>query len=332
MRPFVLLPLAGLLWGLTATAAPPQKLVEARALIDDLEFEAALKALDAVEKYEGNDRSTLLEVFSLQGIAYGTLGKEARTRDAFRRLLVLEPGATIPADLPPRVRTPFFEAKDWSSSNGPLLAQPRAQLDAGRVKSVSVVIEKDVLRLARVVRFHLSAREVVEVPLKDGSAQLPVGRPSLSWWAEVLNERKGVLLELGSAEHPHEAGEVATAAAEIVETPSAGWRRPTGIAVLGAGAVAAGVGLIFGIQAHDARTKVAAATRDELGRVASLTQRDAVALETSARTQAATANVLFGVGGALAAAGVVLIILGPSGEPALALSPVPGGAVVVGSF
>ncbi len=331
MRAFALLPAAGLLWSLTAWAAPSPALDDARKLIDDLELEAALKALDAIDKSEGNDRKTLLELFTLQGIAFGTLNKEAKTRDAFRKLLVLDPEAKLPADLPPRVRTPFFEAKEWSSSNGPLTASPRAQLEASQVRSVSVAVDKDVLRLAKSVRFHLGA-QAVEVPLTGGSAQLAVGKPTVAWWAEVLTERKGVLLEVASAEQPRVDGEVAPAELAQPAPAEGSWRRPTGFVVLGAGAVAAGVGVFLGLQANEARAKVTGATRDELGRITSLTQRDATALETTARANAATANVLFGVGGALAAAGVVLVILGPSEAPSVALSPVPGGVVLTGAF
>lgn len=96
--------------------------------------------------------------------------------------------------------------------------------------------------------------------------------------------------------------------------------------------MSAGVGLVLGLMSNDARAKVTNAPRDDLGRVTGLTQREASALEASARGQATVANVLFGVGGGLAAAGVVLIILGPSAEPAVALSPAPGGVVVTGSF
>ena len=68
------------------------------------------------------------------------------------------------------------------------------------------------------------------------------------------------------------------------------------------------------------------------GRVTSITQAEAGPLEASANTQATVANVLFGVGGALGAAGLVLVIIGPSHEPTVALSPAPGGLVVHGQF
>lgn len=334
--------LTGLLWwAAPALAAPNARVEEARKLIDDLELEAAVKVLDGAEKTEGNDRAALLEILTLQGIAWGTLGKDAKTRDAFRKLLMIAPEATLPPDQPPRVRTPYLEAREWTSSNGPLTATPGVDLGDGLVRAVKVSVEKDVLRLARSVRFHLKldgADQVLEVPVTAGKAVAPVGKPSASWWAEVLSERKAVLLEVASAAKPREEWtQVAPAAAapQAVTEPvaaSGGWRRPTGVVLLGAGAVAAGVGAVMGVMSTDARARVNGATRDDLGRITDLTQREAAALETSALSQATVANVLFGVGGGLAAAGVVLIILGPSGEPAVALSPAPGGVVVTGSF
>jgi hypothetical protein len=338
MRASLPLALFGLLWCLPAQAAPASKLADARKLVDDLDYEGALKALDGAEKTEGNDRATLAEIYTLQGIAWGTLGKEAKTRDAFRKLLLIAPEATLPPDLPPRVRTPFFEAKDWASTNGPLLAVASAELSEGNVRSVKVLIEKDVLRLARSVRFHLKsdgADQTTDAPLAANQAVALVGKPSVRWWAEVLNERGGVVHEVGSAQKPREDAAVSALGAAPLESSapvSGDWRRPMGIAVAAAGAVAAGVGVVFGIQAYDARTRVAGAERDGLGRVTSITQRDAQALETAARSQATIANVLFGVGGGLAAAGVVLIIIGPDSAPSVALSPAPGGVVVSGSF
>lgn len=339
MRASALIALTALVWSSLAGAASP-RLVEARKRIDDLELEAALKVLDAVEKTEGNDRQTLRELYTLQGLAYGTLGKEAKTRDAFRKLLIIAPDSTIPSDLPPRVRTPFFEAKDWASTNGPLIATPGAELGDGLVRAVKLVMEKDVLRLARSARFHFKVDGVdqtLEAPFTAGKASVPILKPAVAWWAEVLSDRKGVLLEVGSEQKPREewTGTAPVAAVPSVDSPgptAGGWRRPTGIALLSAGAVATGVGVVFGFQSVDARARVTNATRDGEGRVTTVTQREAVALEASARNQATVANVLFGVGGAFAAAGLVLIILGPSGEPAIALSPTPGGVVVSGSF
>jgi len=337
MRALALITLLASGW---AAAAPPPRLEEARKLIDDLEMESALKALDAADKTEGNDRATVLEIWTLQGIAFGTLGKEAKTRDSFRKLLVLDPSATIPQDLPPRVRTPFFEAREWAATNGPIGFTGGVNLEGGVVQSVKVTVDKDVLRLARTVRFHLDleGKQSLDVPITAGKAEAPVQKEGVSWWAEVLSDRKGVLFTVASAEQPRRDGEVRApvAAAPLqLESPgpvSGGWRRPTGFGLVGAGAVAAGIGIVLGVQSSAARARLTDAARDAEGRVTGITQAEAGPLEASANTQATVANVLFGVGGALGAAGVVLVILGPSEQPALALSPAPAGVLVSGRF
>lgn len=327
----------------TAALAASPKLEEARRLIDDLEMDAALKALDAADRAEGNDQATVLELWTLQGIAFGTLSKEAKTRDSFRKLLMIAPESTLPPDLPPRVKTPFFEAKDWSGTNGPTTAVGTADFQGGLVQVVRVSLQKDVLRLGRTARFHLNAggtEQTVDVPFTAGKAEAPVGKPHVRWWAEVLSERKGVLLQVASAAAPREDGEAAVASSEPSVAPSVemqapvsgGWRRPTGFVLLGAGAVAAGVGAILGAQSAAARNRITNAERDAEGRVTSITQAEAGPLEANANTQASIANVLFGVGGALGAAGVVLVIIGPSKEPTVALSPAPGTLLVTGHF
>jgi hypothetical protein len=329
-----------------ASAAPNAKLAEARRLVDDLDFEAALKALDAAERADDNELTALTEILLLQGIAFGTLGKDAKTRDAFRKLLVLAPETKLPNDLPPRVRTPFFEAKDWASTNGPLTATQGAEVADGVVKQINVTVGKDPLRLARAVRFHVSGSGpdlVVDVALTGGRAETAVmGRARITWFAELLNERKGVLLKT-SARDDGKPAEVA-AKSTVVEAPAqpvagvserpveGGWRRPAGFVLIGGAALTVGIGAVMGVQSSAARAKVTGATKDASGRVVSLSQKDAAALESAANAQATVANVLFGAGAGLAAAGVVLVVLGPSSAPTLALQPTPGGVVFTGSF
>src|SRR5688572_28810077 len=104
MRAPAYLALTACLLSASLAAAASPRLEEPRKLIDDLEMEAALKALDAADRLEGNDRATVLELWTLQGIAFGTLSKEAKTIDSFRKLLMVAPESTLPPDLPPRVK------------------------------------------------------------------------------------------------------------------------------------------------------------------------------------------------------------------------------------
>lgn len=327
-----------------ALAANP-KLEEARRLVEDLDLEQAAKVLDAAERVEGNTRAEWLEILALQGIAYGTLGKNAKAHDAFRELLLLEPDYKLPADQPPRVRTPFYEAKEWAKENGPFTVTPAAQVKDGEVASLSVTTSKDVLRLARAVRFHLrvgGAERTEDAALKTGRAEVPVGAAEVAWWYEVLGQHAQVLVEGGSAQAPRQesaSGAVAGAAGEVKRggPGGGGWMRPTGWGLLGAGVVAGGVGVVFGLMANGARSTVLNAEKNASGLVTGLTQREAAALEQQAQTNAVIANVLFGVGGALAATGLVFVLLGgdggaPGDGPAVSLAPGPGGFAVWGTF
>ncbi len=336
------------------------KLAEARKRVDGLDYRGALKILNSAQKDEGATRAQVLEMLSLQGIAWGVLGVDAKARDAFRKLLVLDPGAKGPElDLPPRVTKPFREAQRWAATYGPVSV--RSEVNES---SVTFIAEKDMLRTLRSVRVYLSGpvpEGVVELPLTQGRATLPLSSAATGWRAEVLGEYRAVLFELvdGKVLRPDEAsvtpsippltqtvvpgeqGVVSemqpSTSKSFVEEPMAAvrtglWRRPTGVALLGAGAAAAGVGIFMGMQASAARSSFESAARDESGRVTSMTQREAEALETRSRTQSLTANVLFGVGGGLAAAGLVFVIWGPTDAPAVTLYPTVGGAGLAGVF
>lgn len=104
--------------------------------------------------------------------------------------------------------------------------------------------------------------------------------------------------------------------------------RPVGIGLLAAGAAAAGVGLYFGITAQQARSQLSSPVRDSTGRVTSPSQADAFALDAVARDHAVVANVLFGAGGGLAAAGILCLVLGRD----VVVAPLPGGTSVSGRF
>jgi hypothetical protein len=367
MRTTTWLALALALLAAPALAANP-KLDEARRLVDDLEMDKAAKALDAATQVPDLSREDTLTILSLKGIVAATLGQGAKARDAFRELLVLNPTYELPADQPPRVRTPFYEAKDWAKKRGALASTAGAEQQPGLVASVWVKVDKDELKLARGVRFHLrrgGADRAVDVPLKSGRAETPVGAAEVAWWYEVTGERGRVLLEGASAQAPRQERATGTAVAatpdlkqppadvpppketpvlaptlpaekrpEVAESaPSThGWMWPTGWGLVGAGALAAGIGIIFGAQANASRATVLNAETNADGVITGLTQTEAAALEQKAQSQATVANALFITGGALAATGVVFVVVESVGGTRVAVAPAPGGLVARGSF
>ncbi len=108
--------------------------------------------------------------------------------------------------------------------------------------------------------------------------------------------------------------------------------RPLGYVLLGLGAAAVGVGVYFGVTSNNERSRVSALKPDGGGLITSLTQKEAFALDASARTDALVADVLFGAGGALALTGALLWFFGGPSDASVALLPVGNGAVLSGQF
>jgi hypothetical protein len=348
----------GWLVGLVASAAlaaPNGKIDEAKKHLDDLELEKAAKALAAAEAQPGNDRAQTVEILSLQGIVFGTMNKEAKVRDAFRKLLILAPDFALTGDQPPRVRTPFYEAKEWVAQNQPLQVEATsAALGAGVELTVSV--RRDLLRLVKRVRFLAGEGPAQDVALENGVAKVTLASVG-TWRAALLGAKDAVLLEQGpfagpagtptaaaptkpevavSTAEPSPAPAGATAGGTATETarPSPnGWMRPTSYALGGAAVVAALIGLGLGVDANATRQRLAGLAPNEAGLIVGLTQREALAQEAAARGQAMAANGLFIGAAALAATGVILFLLGSPPETApVALGLTPAGLVVSGSF
>lgn len=327
-------------FAVVASAAEPSadpvdvRIAQARGLLDDLDPAGALKLLDAVEKTRGLSHQSFVELLRLKGIAWGTLEKDAMIRDAFRKLLMFAPDTPAPQNAPPRVRTPFFEAKDWASRHGPTTLQLSSRADDAGLITLEVAVQRDVYRAARRVRLRLEGREPVELPLEHGAARLETGLRALRWSALVLGERDEVLLQSelrteGEAP-PAQAPTAPVAAVQPAPARGAGhWQRPLGGVLLGVGAAALVTGGILGVLSSSGRARL---TPDASGVVTQVSQRDAPGLAGQVQLQAMLANAFFIAGGALAAAGVLFVVLGPADAPGLALSPTPGGLVVHGSF
>lgn len=335
------------LLGVVALGAPNPKIAEARKLFEDLELEKAARTLAAAQAVPGNDRAQTLEILELQGVVFGTMNREAKARDAFRELLTLKPDYVLPGEHPPRVRTPFYEAKEWVSTNTPLKYEADAAVGAS-VTALTLTVSRDTLRLVKKARFVVTGGadpRTQEVDVVNGAARLELEAPSVTWRLELLSGRGAVLLDLGPFTHrgsgPGPSPSAGTPASPAL-TPNVsvatdaprGWLRPVSYGAMGAGALAVGIGVVLGVLSADARARVSGAPTNEAGLIVGLSQREAAALEARARDQAVAANVLFVAGGVLAAAGAVLFIVGAPSEPRARVSLIasPAGLVFSGVF
>lgn len=332
---------------LLLAAAPLPTVAAAQQQADDFDFPGALKTLDLVLAQPGNDRPTTLAALELQGVVWGNLNKPARARAAFLTLLTLDPGRDLSGDHPPRVRTPFYEAKEQVERQGALtLSRGVPAFDGDQVVQVSVQLSRDALKLVRGIRFHLqiaaNRRTAAVVPDAAGRAVVDTVGDEVQWWAEAIGDREAVLLVLGGADAPlvdrkprpspaAPAAPTAPAAISLTQSPpSRGWLRPTGIGLAIAGVAAFGVASFFGVTSSSARASILGASRDATGAINGLTQVQAAAADRRAQDSALIANALFGVGGGLAALGLACFIV--AGTTSVAIAPAGAGLAAQGTF
>jgi len=316
------------------------ELERAEKLFEQFKYAEARAAAARAKVAPGLDRPSLLRVLELQGVAAGQLRQSAAAEAAFRELLVLDSSHQLQAEYAPRVTTPFLSARGWVGANGALEMESEVTL-AGLLIERLVLKVKDPLKLVRRARLHVEengAWHEEDAALSQGIAQWPVSRAEVRFWVELLGDNGAQLLLLGSPDAPRlEAGPRPISLVPPPPPPpvmeTAVGRAPSAVRtasyfVVGAGVIAAGVGVVFGYRSSAAFGQVEGATKDSTGRVTSLTERDATALLSSGRELAIVANALFISAGALGLSGVLMWVLG--GE--VKVTPTPGGLALAGSF
>lgn len=304
------------LLGMCLLGAAPDQLREATRALDDLQYQAALDKLPAEAAIKGWRREEVLEWFSTRALALLGLKRETEARQSFQRLFSVASDWALPDQYGPRVRT-------FVSS---------ARAEAARSGSISLRFEGGVLRTTR-DSFGLARELEVFWRDPDGrwqSALLPTeDRQPPPWprekrldvWGRVRGFGGSTLFEWGSENAP-----IRLEPSAVVTVDGGAGPRPLGLAGLGAGAagvIAAGVGLGFAVGSRDAERARDGATRDADGRITSLTQREAFALDAQATSNAGVATALFVTSGVLVAAGAGLVLF-----DRLRVTPAAGGAVL----
>jgi hypothetical protein len=294
----------------------------------------------------------------LQGIAAGQQRQAESATDAFKQLLVLDPGHKLDAEYAPRVTTPFMEASQFVAEQGALEFRPgKVETSASAVTRISVEVGKDPLKQARSVVFHVAEPggwKATGVVLTDGVATLAVDGAEVRWWAELWGDNDAQLAVVGSEGSPQIAvarpapvmipkepqvtavpalpgNDVPALPGNEVKLGAGAPVRVASYVVLGGAVVSAGVGVVFGFKSQGAYAQLANVERDMNGTITNLTEQQAHAVAQTAARDGTIANVCFIGAGALAVTGGLMWLLG--GPPkAVAMTPAPGGIVVSGRF
>lgn len=288
---------------------------EAQRKIDDIDYEAArdlvAKAIDA----GGLDHDQLARAHRLGGEVAAALDDDPAARDHFLRLLVIDPGATLPEGVSPKINGPFTAARARAKKVGALALDATATRDGD---AITVTVDaRDPLDQIALVR-----AEAGDVFVEESGGTLVVpGATASSVVVTALDARRNEL-----ATRTVDVAAVVAA----VEAPAASGRRAGFPAALrwptwaGLAVVAGATGGYFTYRVGQAEDELEAINASPDMH----TFDDAEAVRDRGRRDALVANVAYGVAGAAAIAAILTLVLEPDGDVEVAPTASPDGAGV----
>ena len=290
------------LLSLVVVVAPAEQLAQAQQAFDALEFDKVVVLVPQPRDWKRFTRPQVIQALSLRALSLASVKRDQEAATSFRQLLSVAPEFQLPEQFGPRVRTLMLEAKDVTEKDRLLITfEADAFVIAGTAAGLA---QRVVIGWGnRLAEFPLAAR--LEAPWAKGT---PVDA-----WAAVLGPGGSVLAEWGNEAAPRRVG--------VLEAPVEVAKRPTrplstlsliGIITGAVGVAAVGGGLYALTLAARPEQSLAQATRDMQGRITSLSQRDAFALDAAANGAWQAAGGLLIAGGLAVAAGVTMFILGMS--------------------
>lgn len=321
-------------------------LAAARQHYENVEFVAALGEYQKVTNAADASPAQRAEAYLGMGFSLAALGRTGQATDAVAHALAIRPDLSIPDGLSPKLESVVDAARSRRASltvTLTVVASARASTpprvfadvhDPGKqVSSIDVR-----WRPSSGGAFHDAF--VKRVSAGRFQALLDGARPgdAVSVLAVAKNAYGYEIATAGAPEHPialHLATPAPAPPAAVASTTvaSGGGSSPytiVGYTGLGLGVATAGLGLFFGSKA----SSLAAEYNGPTSHFAH--QSDALKVGATAQNDAMAANLLLGVGGALAVGGVLTVLLAPHNAPALVMgvSPTRGGAglVVAGRF
>jgi len=290
-----------------ALAAAPE-LQQAQDLYDQLKYAEAAKAVAQARLQPDLTRADLLQALWLQGLCATSMGNPDDARAPWRELAFLDPEFSPTGDLPPKLLTPWYEARGWAASQKKLGFAAKVENGA-----VQISVQADPLRVVNGARVHV-LKGASEDVVKAGTLPQPVPiSGATAYWVELIGARGEVLAQLGSAAAPRSINGAAKIDAPPEEHHTPTERGPRLIpGLLGGGAIALALGAMgFGVASSNAKNTYDHAPRLNDGTLYTISQRQAATLRSQHDSYAITANVLFGVAAAAAIAAVLYFVLGP---------------------
>lgn len=131
-----------------AQPGPTDHLAQARAALEEVQYDRAQELLAEALRQGGQPRAVVLEIYTLAASTAVVLGQLEVAEQFYRRLLALDPGATLDENLAPKFKQPFTAAAAYVNAHGAVRARARRLADG----AIELVVESDPLKMVSSVR------------------------------------------------------------------------------------------------------------------------------------------------------------------------------------
>jgi tetratricopeptide (TPR) repeat protein len=156
-------PIAGIQNLVTAQAPRNTAIARAQLLVDEGDFEEALKVLKSGIEAPDISDNELAELFRLQGLSFLYLGDQVKAREAFEKLLQARPDAELPKNTAPKIKELYSKIKEDIKKRRvkpvKLIAENIPDVEAGNPVQVAVTIEDMALGARAKLYFRKSGQQ-----------------------------------------------------------------------------------------------------------------------------------------------------------------------------
>ena len=254
---FAVLFAAGVL-GASDLAQAQSEIEQAEEAYAQIDFEQTIAHANAAIEEGDRSPAEMKRLYELLGLSYAAERQEEEARDAYIRMIAMDPEAQVDTDLAPRIRSPFLEAKGYWSSRSKGFGVEARVIPAQHSVRVELIDPVGMATELRVLsRRHGEATAMQEqrvaaerVALVAVEALSEEGQ--IDYVVEVLDEHGNRIAELGTELEPRIHGTAVLAPARTGDDEGRSdeggispWVWIVGGVVL-AGAV--GVGLYLGLR------------------------------------------------------------------------------------
>ena len=243
-------------------AAAQSTIGQAEEAYMNVDFERTRELCQQALREGGHSPEQLARIYELIGVASAASGEEGASREAYKKMLAIQPDAQVDTNLAPRLRSPFMEARGyWQTRSETMGAEAVLVRARGglRVRITDPLGMAEEVRVLTRVAGELVPMDEERFPAQESILVEVDGLPDadrIEYVVQVLDEHGNRLVDLGSEDEPNVVGRDPVIAGGTPGGGGGGEDEDDGVpgwvwGVVGVVVVAAGAGVGLGLALRD---------------------------------------------------------------------------------